>query len=107
MPGALLTQADPLACFANAARRLRPGGFFTRTIHPARQHYVSDSVVLSDGRLHHVRVTFRHASPGELGLMAAAARPRLRTRTGGWSGTPSKDSSSHHLSAYELPERLS
>ncbi|MFG2666623.1 class I SAM-dependent DNA methyltransferase [Streptomyces sp. NPDC048387] len=131
--GELTTQADQLACFANAARRLRPGGFFvldahlpealatvsagtepvnntgqdfvlrTRSIHPARQHYVSDYVVLDDDRLRHVRVTFRYTSPGELDLMAAAAGLRLRLRTGGWSGTPFKDSSTYQVSVYELP----
>ncbi len=131
--GELTTQAGQLACFANAARRLRPGGLFvldahlpealatvpsgtrpvdtsgldfvlrTRTVHPAQQRYVSDYVVLDDDRLRHVRVTFRYASPGELDLMAAAAGLRLRHRAGGWSGTRLKDSSSYHVSVYELP----
>jgi SAM-dependent methyltransferase len=129
----LTTQAEQLACFKNAARRLLPGGLFvldahlpealatvsagtmpvdapgpdfvlrTRSIHPARQHYVSDYVILDDDRLRHVRVTFRYASPGELDLMAVAAGLRLRHRTGGWSGTAFKDSSRYHVSAYELP----
>ncbi|MCX5415968.1 class I SAM-dependent methyltransferase [Streptomyces sp. NBC_00059] len=129
----ITTQADQLACFAGAARRLRPGGLFvldahlpealatvssgtrpvnnssqdfvlcTRSIHPAKQHYVSDYVVLDGDQLRHVRVTFRYASPGELDLMAGAAGLRLRHRAGGWSGVPFKDSSSYHVSVYELP----
>lgn len=75
----------------------------TRRVHPADQSYVSDYLVLDAGRCRHLRVSFRYASPGELDLMAAAAGLRLRERLGGWSGAAFGDTSSYHVSVYELP----
>ncbi|MDH6130683.1 SAM-dependent methyltransferase [Kitasatospora sp. MAA4] len=130
----LLTQRDQLRCFAQAARRLLPGGLFvldahlpealvanaaagaqtveapngdlvlrTRRIQAASQQYTSDYLVLDDGRCRHAQVVFRYAAPGELDLMAAAAGLRLRDRFGDWSGVGFRDSSSFHVSVYELP----
>lgn len=127
------TQEAQRRCLASAARRLMPGGRFvldahlpealatlgsgtqpvdtpgggfvlrTRTLHPARQQYTSDYAVLDDGRMRHVRVSFRYFSPGELDLLAELAGLRPVRRTGGWSGRPLTDSSTHHVSVYELP----
>ncbi|MCX4750375.1 class I SAM-dependent methyltransferase [Kitasatospora sp. NBC_01287] len=83
---------------ANGAPVLR-----TRRIHPAAQRYVSDYLVLDEGLFRHVRVAFRYAAPGELDLMAVAAGLRLRERFGGWSGAPFDDTSTWHVSVYELP----
>ncbi|MFD5871667.1 class I SAM-dependent DNA methyltransferase [Streptomyces sp. NPDC060322] len=127
------TQEAQRRCLTSVARRLRPGGRFvldahlpealatlgsgtqpvdtpgggfvlrTRTLHPARQQYTSDYAVLDDGRMRHVRVSFRYFTPGELDLMAEVAGLRLVRRTGGWSGRPLTDSCTHHVSVYELP----
>ncbi|MFF4168037.1 class I SAM-dependent DNA methyltransferase [Streptomyces sp. NPDC001741] len=127
------TQEAQRRCLASAARRLKPGGRLvldahlpealatrgngtqpvdtpgegfvlrTRTLHPAHQQYTSDYAVLDDGRMHHVRVSFRYFTPGELDLLAELAGLRLLRRTGGWSGRPLTDSSTHHVSVYELP----
>ncbi|MFD6532125.1 class I SAM-dependent DNA methyltransferase [Streptomyces sp. NPDC060184] len=127
------TQEAQRRCLTSAARRLAPGGRFvldahlpealatrgngtqpvntvdgafvlrTRTLHPARQQYTSDYAVLDDGRMRHVRVSFRYFTPGELDLLAELAGLRLVRRTGGWSGRPLTDSSSYHVSVYELP----
>ncbi|UKY47499.1 class I SAM-dependent DNA methyltransferase [Streptomyces inhibens] len=75
----------------------------TRRLHPASQRYISDYLVLDEGMFRHVRVAFRYAAPGELDLMAAAAGLRLRERFGDWSGGAFNDSSSGHISVYELP----
>lgn len=129
----LNTQEAQRRCLASAARRLRPGGRLvldahlpealatrgngtqpvdtpgegfvlrTRTLHPARQQYTSDYAVLDNGRMRHVRVSFRYFTPGELDLLAELAGLRLVRRTGGWSGRPLTDSSTHHVSVYELP----
>ncbi|WP_035804980.1 class I SAM-dependent DNA methyltransferase [Kitasatospora mediocidica] len=130
----LPTQKAQLCCFAQAARRLLPGGLFvldaylpealvasansgaqtveaangdlvmrTRRIQAATQQYTSDYLVLDDGRCRHAQVVFRYAAPGELDLMAAAAGLRLRERLGGWSGVALRDSSTFHVSVYELP----
>ncbi|MCT9011636.1 class I SAM-dependent DNA methyltransferase [Streptomyces rhizosphaerihabitans] len=74
-----------------------------RRIHPATQRYTSDYKVVDNGSVRHVRVAFRYASTGELDLMAATAGLQLRERFGGWSGVPFTDSSSYHVSVYELP----
>ncbi|WP_407555322.1 class I SAM-dependent methyltransferase [Streptomyces sp. Pv4-95] len=127
------SQAAQRRCFASVAQRLAPGGSFvldahlpealatvgtgtqpvptpgegfvlrTRALHPADQRYTSDYLVLDDGRMRHVRVSFRYSSPGELDLLAEFAGLRLVRRTGGWSGRPLSDASTHHVSVYELP----
>ncbi|NJP65761.1 class I SAM-dependent DNA methyltransferase [Streptomyces spiramenti] len=128
----LPTQQSQARCFAAAAARLLPGGLFVldahvpealaapeaalhvvpieggmtvrmRTIDRASQRYSSHYLVLDGNGVHHVPVSFRYASAGELDLMAAMAGLRLRNRYGGWSGEAFTAASAYHVSVYELP----
>ncbi|GHE02821.1 class I SAM-dependent DNA methyltransferase [Streptomyces alanosinicus] len=112
LPGGLfvLDAHLPEALVASAGAGTRPVptangelALRTRRLQPAGQRYTSDYLVLTDGVFRHVRVDFRYASPGELDLMAATAGLHLRERFGDWSGTPFTDTSSYHVSVYELP----
>ncbi len=129
----LTTQEAQVACFANAARHLRPGGaFVVETAVPALrllppgQRYVTFEVsechvgideydVLtqglvshhtttgSDGRVERRSVPFRYVWPAELDLMARLAGLRLRHRFAGWDGSPLTESSGSHVSVWTAP----
>jgi SAM-dependent methyltransferase len=128
----LTTQNGQVACFANAAAHLRPGGRFViearvpelqrlplgQTVLPWRadpsglSFYVYDVVtqhlsgrhfyVEEDGRLRPSPIEMRYAWPAELDLMARLAGMRLEHRWGGWAGEPFTALSPAHVSVYEL-----
>lgn len=129
----LLTQAEQVACFRNAARHLVPGGRFVvelwvpelRALPPGHRatvwHYepgyigldtydVLDQQVVS----HHVRFgdgpearlfrsPHRYVWPAELDLMAQLAGLGLESRHADWTGAPFTADSRSHVSVYRLP----
>lgn len=131
--GNLLTQSKQVACFANAAAHLRPGGCFVietfvpelRRLPPG-QHLIPfaldggyigvDEYDVVDQRLvsHHHRAdgegrwsTFRtpqrYTWPAELDLMARLAGLRLRERWATWDRQPFTPDSTTHISVWEKP----
>ncbi len=128
----LLTQAEQVACFRNAAAHLDPGGCFVvelqvpqlRRMPPGESAYPFD---LTDGHLgfdtydfaeqrltsHHYWFTenqvhrfdshHRYAWPSELDLMAELAGMRLRERWSSWSRTPFTGESHDSVSVWEKP----
>jgi SAM-dependent methyltransferase len=129
----LLTQDEQVACFANAARHLRPGGRFVvelwvpdlRRLPPGAQAavfavepgYVGfDSYDVLHQRVvsHHVRFghdrqarlfrsPHRYVWPAELDLMARLAGFALEARHADWSGADFTADSPSHVSVYRLP----
>lgn len=129
----LLTQAEQVECFRNAARHLGPGGRFVielwvpelRTLPPGRQATVWESGpgyigldtydVLSQHVVsHHFRFDeseqarlerspHRYIWPAELDLMAQLAGFRLESRHADWNETPFTADSRSHVSVYRLP----
>lgn len=120
----LTTQDAQVACFANAAAHLEPGGcFLVETVVPRTrplevfdlsdthvgvdeydsdtQRLVSHHFKLRDGRWERLSIPFRAASPGELDLMARLAGLRLRERWGGWAREPFTAASASHVSVWE------
>jgi SAM-dependent methyltransferase len=125
----LVTQDAQVACFANAAAHLRPGGRFVienmvpqlqslppgQTVIPFRadpegfsydvydvvtQQFSSQHFYLVDGRLEAFPVEFRYAWPAELDLMARLAGLRLEHRWAGWGREPFTALSPSHISVY-------
>ena len=126
----LLTQAEQVACFRNAARHLRPGGRFVielwvpelRKLPPGvgatvwrcepgyialdtydvlRQQLVSHHFRFDEGRLARLyRTPHRYIWPAELDLMAEAAGLRLAERYGDWDRRPFDSLSANHISVY-------
>lgn len=131
--GNLRTQAEQVACFANAARHLAPGGRFVIELwvpgirrfppgqaavpfHVGRHHLGVDTYDLAtqQGTSHHYRqhldgtVTygasnFRYAWPGECDLMAQLSGMHLDRRTADWDGSPFTGDSESHVSVYLKP----
>jgi SAM-dependent methyltransferase len=131
--GNLTTQDAQVACFANVARHLEPGGCFVielgvpglqrlppgETVRPfafSRGHVGLDEYDVATQRLtsHHytrhddgawdlVSVPFRYAWPAELDLMARLAGMTLRERWGGWQREPFTRDSLAHVSVWQLP----
>jgi SAM-dependent methyltransferase len=128
----LTTQAAQVACFANVAAHLRPGGAFVievavpdlRRLPPgerlvafdlsathagideydvANQGLVSHHFELVDGRREYSAMPFRYVWPAELDLMAQLAGMRLRERWGGWHREPFTSESRKHISVWEKP----
>ncbi len=128
----LLTQDHQVACFANAAAHLEPGGrFLVELFVPVLQrlppgenvrafdvspHHVGVDVldvVTQTGVSHHWSVIdgralvfatpFRWAWPAELDLMARLAGLELRHRWGGWAREPFTGDSPSHVSVWEKP----
>jgi len=120
----LTTQEAQVACFANAAAHLEPGGCFVvevvvPNIRPLEVFDLSDTHVgideydadtqrlvshhfkLRDGHWERLSVPFRAASPGELDLMARLAGMRLRERWSGWARDPFTAESTSHVSVWE------
>lgn len=127
----LETQDEQVACFANAATHLAPGGHFVielevpnlRRLPPGQDVHVfrvdartmsfdtydvvtqgltSNHFVLEeDGRVSSYPVEGRYAWPSELDLMARLAGLRLRERWGGWQREPFTSLSRSHVSVYE------
>ncbi|WBC13796.1 class I SAM-dependent methyltransferase [Micromonospora sp. WMMA1998] len=129
----LLTQAEQVACFRNAARHLRPGGRFVielwvpelRQLPPGRQATVWHT---EDGYLgldtydvlrqrvvsHHVRfgagreaqifrTPHRYVWPSELDLMGELTGFALESRHADWTGAEFTGESRSHVSVYRLP----
>ena len=129
----LLTQAEQVACFRNAARHLSPGGRFVielwvpelRKLPPGQQAVVWQSeagyigldtydVLNQQVVSHHVRFGEDHKAelfrsphryiwPAELDLMAQLAGFELESRHADWDGAPFTAESRSHVSVYRLP----
>ena len=126
----LLTQAEQVACFANATRHLCPGGRFVielwvpelRVLPPGRtatvfatepgyvgldtydvlrQHVVSHHFRFGEGTDAQLfRSPHRYVWPAELDLMAQLAGLELETRHADWAGAEFTAESSSHVSVY-------
>ena len=130
----LLTQAEQVACFHNAARHLTPGGRFVielwvpelRKLPPTQQavvwrsdpdyigldtydvlhqHIVSHHFRFAEGRQATLsRSRHRYIWPAELDLMAQLAGFALESRHADWVGTEFTAESRSHVSVYRLPD---
>jgi SAM-dependent methyltransferase len=130
----LLTQAEQVACFRNAARHLVPSGRFVielwvpelRKLPPGqqavvfqaqpgyigldtydllRQHVVSHHFRFDDTRQARVfRSPHRYIWPAELDLMAQLAGFELETRHADWTGAEFTTESRSHVSVYRMPD---
>ncbi|XVQ88543.1 class I SAM-dependent methyltransferase [Microbispora siamensis] len=129
----LLTQAEQVACFRNAARHLTPGGRFVielwvpelRKLPPGqeavvwhrepgyigldtydvlRQHIVSHHFTFDEGgQARLFRSPHRYVWPAELDLMAQLAGFELEARHADWIGTEFTAESRSHVSVYRIP----
>ena len=129
----LLTQAEQVACFRNAARHLGPGGRFVielwvpelRKLPPGqsatvwqsdsgyigldtydtlRQHVVSHHFHFDDSRQAQLfRSPHRYIWPAELDLMAQLAGFELESRHTDWDGATFTAESRSHVSGYRIP----
>jgi SAM-dependent methyltransferase len=132
----LLTQAEQVACFRNAARHLRPGGRFVvelwvpelRALPPGKQatvfhseagyvgldtydlleqRVVSHHFRFGDGRTAELfRSPHRYVWPAELDLMARLAGFERESRHADWSGSEFTAESRSHVSVYRLTEAV-
>ena len=129
----LLTQAEQVACFRNAARHLVPGGRFVielevpglRMLPPGQpgavchsepgyigmdtydtvaQHLVSHHFYFGDGTEARLfRSPHRYVWPAELDLMGQLAGFELESRHADWTGSEFTSESESHVSVYRLP----
>ena len=129
----LLTQAEQVECFRNAARHLEPGGRFVievtvpelrrlppgetaRPFHIGEHHLGFDTYDVVSQRLvsHHYRVDdhgvtdvfrspHRYVWPAELDLMATIAGLELRERWADWNENAFTAESTSHVSVWERP----
>jgi SAM-dependent methyltransferase len=129
--GNLLTQDRQVACFANAAAHLEPGGCFVielvvpdlRRLPPGEdarvfahapgyvgydrytdlvaQQAVSHHFVADGSGVREYRTRFRYVWPSELDLMAKLAGMSLRDRWAGWDRSPFTGESTSHVSVWE------
>ncbi|WP_239100925.1 class I SAM-dependent methyltransferase [Microbispora amethystogenes] len=129
----LLTQAEQVACFRNAARHLVPGGRFVielwvpelralppgreavvwhsepgyiglDTYDPLRQHLVSHHFTFDESRQATLfRSPHRYIWPSELDLMGQLAGFELESRHADWAGAEFTAESPSHVSVYRLP----
>jgi SAM-dependent methyltransferase len=120
----LTTQAAQVACFANAAAHLVPGGCFVVEVGVPRggrlqvfdvsdthvgvdeydadtQRLVSHHFTLVGDSWERQSMPFRAVSPAELDLMARLAGMSLRERWAGWSREPFTAESTKHVSVWE------
>ncbi|WP_369191925.1 class I SAM-dependent methyltransferase [Streptomyces sp. R08] len=132
----LLTQAEQVECFRNAARHLTAGGRFVielwvpelRSLPPGRtatvwqtdrdyigldtydvlnQHVVSHHFHFDDTEQAQLyRSPHRYIWPAELDLMAQLAGFELESRHGDWSGGEFTAESRSHVSVYRIPLTL-
>lgn len=128
--GNVETQDRQVACFANAAAHLEPGGAFVievgvpdlRRLVPGHdavvfahspgyvgydryddlvaQHAVSHHFVADGPGAREVRTPFRFVWPSELDLMARLARLELADRWAGWDRSPFTADSTSHVSVW-------
>lgn len=131
--GNLTTQDEQVACFANAAAHLEPGGCFVvevgvpdlRRLPPGEdtrvfahapgavgydrytdlvaQQAVSHHFVADGSHVREQRTPFRYVWPSELDLMARLAGLRRRARWAGWDRSPFTGESRAHVSVWERP----
>ncbi|MFE2942489.1 class I SAM-dependent methyltransferase [Streptomyces sp. NPDC059255] len=131
----LLTQAEQVECFRNAARHLGPGGRFVvelwvpelRKLPPGqaatvwhsetgyigldtydvlRQHVVSHHFHFGDSREAQLfRSPHRYIWPAELDLMAQLAGFELESRHADWAGAEFTADSRDHVSVYRIPPK--
>jgi SAM-dependent methyltransferase len=131
----LLTQAEQVACFGNAARHLTPGGRFVvelwvpelRKLLPGQQatvwHCAPGYIGLDTYDVlrqlivsHHFRFDesqqarlfrspHRYIWPAELDLMARLAGFELEARHADWAGAEFTAESRSHVSVYRIPQR--
>jgi hypothetical protein len=128
----LVTQDAQVACFANAAAHLEPGGAFVVEVmvpdlvrlspgerfvvfDASDDHWGVDEYDIATQRMasHHFTndgggfelgsVPFRYVWPAELDLMARIAGLRLRHRWAGWDRSPFTSDSRSHVSVWERP----
>jgi SAM-dependent methyltransferase len=129
----LTSQDAQVACFANAAAHLEPGGRFVIevgvpdlqrlppgetvrafTVTPERLGFDEYDVVRQRLSSHHYRVAedgsfdslsvpFRYVWPAELDLMARLAGMMLRERWHDWTRAPFTASSTSHVSIWQTP----
>ncbi|HEY1644123.1 MAG TPA: class I SAM-dependent methyltransferase [Streptosporangiaceae bacterium] len=128
----LTTQDAQVACFANAAAHLAPGGCFVvevgvpelRRLPPGQdvvpfrvsetgwafdrydvvtQQFSSNYINVAGGRGSYRSIPFRYVWPSELDLMARMAGLRLRERWAGWAREPFTADSRQHVSVWEKP----
>jgi SAM-dependent methyltransferase len=129
----LMTQAEQVACFRNAARHLVPGGRFVielwvpelrrlppgqqaavwryepghvavQTYDVVRQHVMSYHFTFDESRHAQVmRCPLRYVWPAELDLMAQLAGFELESRHADWSGSDFTAESPSHVSVYRIP----
>jgi trans-aconitate methyltransferase len=129
----LTSQAQQVACFANAAAHLAAGGCFvievgmpelqrlsageTMVVFAAEQdHWGIDEYdvagqglvshhfsVVEDGRIERSSIPFRYTWPAELDLMAQLAGLRLRERWADWDRSPFTSESRKHVSVWQKP----
>jgi len=126
----LTTQDAQVACFANAAAHLAPGGFFVvevmvpelqrlppgETVHAftvtpthlgfeeydvAQQRSISHHYFIGDGTVETFSAPFRYVWPAELDLMARLAGMSLRERWTDWDESPFTSESRSHISVWE------
>jgi SAM-dependent methyltransferase len=125
----LLTQAEQVACFRNAARHLRPGGRFVvelwvpdlqrlppgaiaqpfhlsehrvglDTYDVLHQQVVSHHYWVEDGKAGTFRSTHRYVWPSELDLMGELAGLRLIGRWADWKRAEFTEESRSHVSVW-------
>lgn len=131
----LLTQAEQVSCFRNAALHLKPSGRFVvelwvpelRKLAPGqqavvwrsepgyigldiydvlRQRLVSHHLKFGEGKEAQVfRSPHRYIWPAELDLMAQLAGFELESRHADWLGSPFTADSPAHVSVYRLSDR--
>ncbi len=129
----LRTQRQQVACFANAAAHLRPGGRFVienqvprlrdlppgETIVPfdvspthlgfdeyidlVNQISISHHYHIDGDRVRTTTPAFRYVWPSELDLMAELAGLQLESRWAGWDREPFTGGSTSHVSAWRKP----
>jgi SAM-dependent methyltransferase len=126
--GNLTTQDQQVACFANAAAHLEPGGYFVievgvpnlRRLPPGEDARVFShapgyvgydryvDLVAQQAMSHHftageseVRTPFRYVWPSELDLMAKLAGMSLGHRWANWNRSPFTGESTSHVSIWQ------
>jgi SAM-dependent methyltransferase len=131
--GLLTDQEQQVACFANAAAHLGPGGYFLievgvpdlRRLPPGEdarvfahapgyvgydrytdlvaQQAVSHHFTADQSGIREHKTAFRYAWPSELDLMAKLAGMSLRNRWAWWDRSPFTGDSRSHVSVWEKP----
>ena len=131
--GNLLTQDEQVACFANAAAHLEPGGFFVievgvpdlrrlppgedarvfahgpdyvgydHYVDPAAQRAVSHHFQAGKDGIVETLTPFRYVWPSELDLMARLAGLTLRDRWADWERAPFTADAPSHVSVWQKP----